>query len=747
MFDKLGVLVAHHPWRFIVVWILVTVVAAMGALWGFGQGGLFDRLDNSTSLVKGTDSDEVNELTSSTGGESVTIVVTGLDLESDAAAVTQFMADHRADLADIDDVDTEADPFLFPDPTAPQAQAMMSDKSDGFIIAVTLKDGLSADDSATAEAAVADATTTFSDDLAAEFDGASATLVSQQSMTDSVIGQVQKDLVKGESVGLPVALLLLIIVFGGLLAAGLPILGAIIAIGVGMGIIWALTFSITVEAFILNIISIIGLALSIDYGLLVVSRYREELARVLTDDGYPLDGSRLPDKDRSRHLVAVAVRRTIATAGRTVTFSAMTIAFALAGLLVMKADMLKIIAASGIVVAILAVLAAITVVPSLIVILNRKLIKPSVITRVPGLRSLVKAVGDSSSDHGVFSKLARGVNKHPWIVMLGVIIILGVMAFPLRELQARTSFTDYLPEDAAVTAAYNTIQDDYPALKASTITVVADAAPADTADLVTHLESFDDVSYVSAPAALPDDANRTVINVTIDVENQVGQQIIDDVEELRGYDAGYDILVGGPAALQQDFVESIIDGLPLALTIIIVAVFILMFLMTGSLIVPIKALVINSLSLVASFGATSWIFMEGHLGMPQQLGLETFILACIACFGFGLAMDYEVFLLARIKEYYDAGVPNDEAVERGLQRSGRIITSAAAIIVAVFIGFTFGEMIPIKEAGVALAITVITDATLVRMLLVPATMTILGKWNWWSPKPLRKLYSKVHLVH
>jgi RND superfamily putative drug exporter len=160
-----------------------------------------------------------------------------------------------------------------------------------------------------------------------------------------------------------------------------------------------------------------------------------------------------------------------------------------------------------------------------------------------------------------------------------------------------------------------------------------------------------------------------------------------------------------------------------------------------------KALIINSASLLASLGATVWVFQNGYLGMPKQLGLETFIVACGVCFGFGLAMDYEVFLLARIKEYWDKGCSNDQAVELGLQRSGRIITSAAAIIIAVFIGFTFGDMIAIKQIGVMLAITVGLDATLVRLLLVPATMTVLGKWNWWDPKPLRKLYQKIGIIH
>ncbi|MCT3008011.1 MMPL family transporter, partial [Propionibacterium freudenreichii] len=239
----------------------------------------------------------------------------------------------------------------------------------------------------------------------------------------------------------------------------------------------------------------------------------------------------------------------------------------------------------------------------------------------------------------------------------------------------------------------------------------------------------------------------TRIDVRVDASDQVGPEVSDMVRTLRGEDPGYRIWVGGAAASQIDFNHSLAQGAPWSALIIVVSVLVLLFLMTGSLIVPLKALLINSLSLVASLGVTAWLFEGGHLGLPQVNGLETFIVACMLAFGFGLAMDYEVFLLARIKEYWEAGHDNNEAVARGLQRSGRIITSAAAIIIAVFLGFVSGEMLAIKELGVALAIMVATDATLVRLLLVPSTMTVLGHWNWWAPRPLRKVYERFQLHH
>jgi RND superfamily putative drug exporter len=210
--------------------------------------------------------------------------------------------------------------------------------------------------------------------------------------------------------------------------------------------------------------------------------------------------------------------------------------------------------------------------------------------------------------------------------------------------------------------------------------------------------------------------------------------------------------VGGRAGSQIDFTDALVDGFPPTALVVAVAVFVLLFLMTGSLLVPLKALVINSLSIAASLGLTTWLLTtttgSGLIGLDEPHGgLETYVVALIVAFGFGLAMDYEVFLLARIKEYWDRTRDNDLAVERGLQRSGRIITSAALIIIAVFLGFALGEVAAIQQVGIGLALTVLIDATLVRMLLVPATMTLLGRWNWWAPPALRRVHESFAIRH
>jgi RND superfamily putative drug exporter len=241
------------------------------------------------------------------------------------------------------------------------------------------------------------------------------------------------------------------------------------------------------------------------------------------------------------------------------------------------------------------------------------------------------------------------------------------------------------------------------------------------------------------------------LGVRLDTDDAGGEDASDVVHAIRQSEPGFPFWVTGQAANQIDFVEALLEGLPLAATIVVTATLVLLFLMTGSLLVPVKALLVNVVSLTASLGVTVWIFQDGHLegvlDFTSPGGLESYVVAVALAFGFGLAMDYEVFLLARIKELYDAGLDNDRAVRLGLQRSGRIITSAALIIIVVFAGFVAGDLLVIKEVGVALAVTVLVDATLVRMLLVPATMTLLGEWNWWAPAPLRRLYERSAISH
>jgi RND superfamily putative drug exporter len=240
------------------------------------------------------------------------------------------------------------------------------------------------------------------------------------------------------------------------------------------------------------------------------------------------------------------------------------------------------------------------------------------------------------------------------------------------------------------------------------------------------------VKSVDAPITMKD--KHVLLQVRFDLDDPGGKDGTSVVKGIRGIDSS--LMVAGEAAGQVDFTQALLDGFPLAASLIVGATFLMLFLMTGSLLVPLKALITNGISIAASVGIATWIFSTAH-GFAVT-GLESYIVAIAIAFGFGLAMDYEVFLLDRVKELYDLGKTNDDAVRLGLQRSGRIITSAASVIVVVFIGFGSGSLVPIQEIGVTLAIVVVLDSTLVRMLLVPATMTVLGDLNWWAPAPLKR---------
>lgn len=821
MFDRLGHAIARRPKFFVFGWVVLLVLGGTAALWGFGQGNLFARMQSSESMVPDTESDVVIQKTKSvTSPESAIVVVEGISPSAAESEVDAF----RSELLSISGVETVVDPldvdkqfaagqdkavndavaqaiaanqaaidgaaqkaiaqaepqiqqavagavaqFRQANPGAPteqvaaQARQQASDEVEraareaatkriedevrataseqaskehnpaddlrqdaGFVVVVNVH---GTDTNATP--AILAATDRFQSRLQQVDPSARANVSSGVVVEDAIMNLVKKDLLTGEAIGLPIALFLLIVVFGGLLAAGLPLVGGITSIAVGMGLLWVLTHVTNVDTFVLNIFSIIGLALSIDYGLLIVSRFREEVAR-----------QRSSDSVSPSVLVARAIATTVTTAGRTVTFSALTIAFAISGLLLMDAPMLKMIGLGGIIVTLLAVATAVMMVPAMITMLGARLVRPSWFSRAPLFGTLVKKVGDAASDEGLFSRLAQWVHRRPWQILLAVAAVLIVMAMPIRDLQMRSNFMEYIPAHTRVSQAYDGMQ-KYQQLATPSVSIIAETVPKNTDGLVEKIRDIAPADWVSVAEF---DGDQTLVKFHMPGD-PVGPEVTDVVKSLRSYEPGYNMSVGGPAALQLDFTSSIRQGAPLAFGVVAGAVLVLLFFMTGSVIAPVKALVINSLSLLAGMGATVFAFEHGLFGLPQSQGLETFVVASAMAFGLGLAMDYEVFLLARIKEYWDSGETNDDAVAKGLQRSGRVITSAAAIIIAVFIGFIFGDMLAIKQVGVALALIVTIDATLVRMLLVPATMTILGRWNWWVPAPLKRLYEKLKIVH
>lgn len=734
------------------------ILGASGALWGFGQGNLFARLDSSESMIPGSESDIVLQASGTHGvGEKIIVVVNN----GTVPTTHSQLADFRKNVRNLSHVTSVADPETVHaqfeaekterinqavqqalaqygnavDPATAHAitqqvrqsaeeklraqpdPADMFTAKNSYVIAISLEPGHWPD------------TVTQIDRYVTEFNtglkNSSAHALSTTLAKNAIMEQTAQDLVIGEAVGLPLALVLLIVIFGGFLAAGMPLIGALTSIAAGLGVIWVLTFVTTVDNFIINIVSLIGLALSIDYGLLIVSRFREETQHT---------------SDPSQ-----AIQRTISTAGRTVAFSALTIAFSICGLFFMNAPILRMIAAGGVSITLLAVLTALTLVPALIALNARRLQAPSPLARIGLIRILFKKVGDSSSEHGIFSRLARWIHRKPWPVLLSSATIIALLILPLSGLSMRSNFMEYLPQNSPERSAYTNIQSTFPAFSIPSGTVLANAPVGSTKELQRQIAELPHVANVREPIDIGN--NRTLIDFVVDTPDQAGPPVTQTVQKIRALQPGYTHFVGGSGALQLDFNESIRQDAPAALAVVAIAVLMLLFFMTRSVIAPLTALLINSASLLAGLGGATIIFKHGLFGLPQTPGLETFVVATAVAFGFGLAMDYEVFLLARIKEYWDAGESNDDAVVHGLQRSGRIITSAAAIIVAVFIGFVFGDLVAVKQIGVVLALIVIIDATVVRMLLVPAMMTLLGRWNWWAPAPLKRLYNRFRIMH
>ena len=742
VFESLGRAIARHPRLTVVVWAAITLACGLLALTGLGGQNLFDRLSTGEPVVPGSDSARASELlTSDDAGASLTLVVS--DIDPTAEGVADALEPARSDVIAIDGVASVIDPYVLPETVDnPAAAPLLAADGDGFLMVVELDPELSESAQATALDRVEVALAAVPESLHEVAPDATGLVGGTSLIVSAITDQVAEDLTTGEAIALPIALAIMVLVFGGFLAAAMPLAGAFASIAGGLGSLWVLSHLITdMESSVVNVVTVLGLGLSIDYGLLIVSRFREELTLALGEDEGASNRRR-----RGDGAVTTALVRTVATAGRTVAFSALTVAVSIAGLLVFRQEILRAFGAGAVAVIVFAVATALTLVPALLAFTGRRLAKPSLLSRVPVLRGLLARTADVQRDEGAFSRLTARVQRHPWWVMGGSLAILLVLASPLLHLELRNSTTQLLPMSSPQREYVQILSTEYPASASPSVLVVTQDTLDQATTMAAEIEGVDGIDQVDPPVAVGHAVLIGVHPSDTDPGSEATSQVVRDIRELD-----LNAYVGGQAANQIDFVDALTERAPLALGIVALATLVLLFLMTGSLLVPIKALLTNAISLCASLGVLVWVFQDGHLsgllGFESTGGIETYVLALVIAFAFGLAMDYEVFLLSRIKELHDQGVPNDEAVRRGLQRSGRVITSAAAIIVAVFAGFVAGELLVIKEVGFSLAIAVLIDATLVRLLLVPATMTVLREWNWWAPKPLRRVYERLAITH
>jgi RND superfamily putative drug exporter len=734
--------VERHPVAVIVAWAITAVTMYGVATVGIGDaGGLNERTSLEIPEVQGSDSYLVLETFTDTTPEREGATISADFRVSDPGdpAIAAALQPGIESLASIADVAAVATPFVaVPGPAygrtqlpeAVDSSMLVRSGGDGFMVVTTV----APDTSASVHREIVALYEGMADDLLAVDPDAQVYTFSENLLHESVADMLERDLLVGEAIALPLALFVMMLVFGGLLASSTPMAGAFASIAGGFVVVYALTFPLNVSNSAQNVVTVLGIGLCIDYGLLIVSRYREEMTKARAA-GSP--------NIREDSLV-----RAMETAGRTVFFSAVTVGIAVSGMLAFAPEMLRSFGGAALGVVVTALAAALTLVPAVAYLYGERLIRPGPLSRLPVIRSVFRYTSDVTRDEGVFSRLTGWVQKRPWIVVGVSTAILVGFAAPALTIHMRNSDVELLPPDDPDRAYLADLSIAYPSLVDPGIVFMTDSAP----DVFSAwADQIADIPHVVRFAPYREQDGTLFWGVYLDTPDSGSAVAVDVVTQIRALDPPAPLYVGGKAANQIDFVEAIQDGAPVALLVVVLSTFMLLFLMTGSVLIPIKALLVNALSLTASIGVLVWVFQRGHfeglLGFTSPDGVETYVVVLIIAFGFGLAMDYEVFLLSRIKELVDRGVPNDEAVRLGLQRSARIITSAAAIVVLVFLGFSAGHMLVIKEVGVGLAFAVFMDATLVRIFLVPATMTLLGDWNWWAPRRLRRLHTRLGLSH
>jgi len=530
-------------------------------------------------------------------------------------------------------------------------------------------------------------------------------------VTDAINSKIKTDLLLAEGIAIPLTFILLAFVFGALVASAMPLVVGVGAILGSFFFTYLLTLATDVSVFALNLITGLGLGLGIDYALLIVNRFREEM-----HNGKSVEDSAII---------------TVGTAGKTVFYSGLTVMVTLSALLLFPLNFLKSFGYAGVVVTLFAIFGALIPLPALLAILGKRVDKG--VTRKGGL---------TPKEDGRWAKTARLVMARPIPVVVASLSILIVMALPIANIAFAQVDSRVLPKSNPAAISSAVIEDRFASFEGSPVEVILPngAGREDSLDsFLTEAKSVEGITRISALEYAGNDIRVQVIpgtsSRTLDAERLI--------KELRALDKPDGLLIGGAAADFTDSQGGIARTLPWALGWIGIAVFILIFVFTGSIILPIKAVLLNGLSLVATLGVVTWIFIEGNLkwlvGDFTVTGtLDTGSVILVAVVVFGLSMDYELFLLSRIREEHLLGKSNIESVAVGLQRSARIITAAALLLAVVFAAFITSGVTSIKMLGFGVAFAVLLDATLVRALLVPALMRLFGERNWWAPKSLRR---------
>jgi RND superfamily putative drug exporter len=530
-------------------------------------------------------------------------------------------------------------------------------------------------------------------------------------ISHAITKKISDDLKIAEAISIPLTFILLSFVFGALVASAMPLIVGVAAILGAFFILYLFTLFTDVSIYALNLTTGMGLGLGIDYALLIVNRFREELQRGKS--------------------VADSVITTVATAGKTVFYSGLTVLVTLLSLTFFPLPFLKSFGYAGVSVVTIAVAGAIIGLPAILAVIGHKVDK-----------GVIRKSSITPKDDGRWAQTARFVMKRPVAVVLLSLIFIGILSAPIANIKFSQGDSRMLPATNKAAIATALQAERFAGRTGEPIEIIIKDGSNKTAEIATYISNLKvepGVVAVLAPEIYGDDV-RIIAYHSMLPRTPEAQELIHSIRDIKSIDQ---TLVGGVAADYTDSQDAIAQTLPWAFGWIALSVFVLIFIFTGSIILPIKAVILNVLSLAATMGVLTWVFVDGNLkwlvGSFTETGtLDTSIVILIAVVVFGLSMDYELFLLSRIREEHLAGKSNIESVALGLQRSGRIITAAAAILAFVFAAFITSGVTSIKTMGFGVAFAIILDATIVRGLLVPALMRLMGERNWWAPKWMQR---------
>jgi RND superfamily putative drug exporter len=565
------------------------------------------------------------------------------------------------------------------------------------------------------------------EDLAAT--GLSTQVGGQTAVDLDIGGQIPSDIARAEMIAMPILLLLLILVFGSVVSALMPVMIGAVAVLGAFALVRVITMFTTVSIFSINVITILGLGLAVDYGLFIVSRFREEL-----------------DNNAS---VQNALARTVATAGRTVVISGVLVMLALSSLLIFPQVLLRSMGLGGAAAVLVAMVSSLTVLPAMLAVLGHRvnaLRLPWARKRpIPTMTGAVAAGAAKALDDGRWGRIAGRVMRRPVLYLIGVVALLAVLTMPFFSIRFGGIDERMLPPGTESQVVSARLAADFPNGTIRPIRVlVSDAAPEAATAFTQQVGAIAGVTDV-AVSAQKGAASLLTVSYTGDASNQHARQIVESIRSLPA-PSGAQVMVGGSTASVMDQLDSLTARLPWMALLVALITFIVLTVAFGSVVVPLKAIVMNVVSIGAAFGVVTWIFQDGHLSGPLNFIPTGYIEASqpilMVAILFGLSMDYEVFLLSRVRERWDELGNNTEAVKSGVQHTGWLITTAAMLLCVVVGSFATSGITFIKMIGVGMVVALLVDATLVRLLLVPATMRLLGSYNWWAPPFVQALYGR-----